>query len=130
MVTIKRCKRGQSTAEYAVVIALVLGAVVGMQTYVRRAINARVADASDNLLPDTREDATAGTRSFQFEPDYAKSDFTTTSKMGSIASDAAAVSERTMKVDAATGISGVTGDYESKTNRNGSQTECGAGKAC
>lgn len=45
----KRTARGQSTAEYAIVIALVLGAAIAMQTYVRRTIQDRVADGADQL---------------------------------------------------------------------------------
>lgn len=43
-------KRAQSTAEYAVVIAIVLAAAVGMQTYVKRALQARVKGATNALL--------------------------------------------------------------------------------
>ena len=70
---VKSNRRGQSTAEYAVVIALVLGAVIGMQTYVKRAINARIQEGADRVLP-----TTLGVRR-QFEPGYATSDVTTLS---------------------------------------------------
>ncbi len=43
-------KRAQSTAEYAVVIAIVLAAAVGMQTYVKRALQARIHGATNALL--------------------------------------------------------------------------------
>jgi Flp pilus assembly pilin Flp len=43
-------KRGQSTAEYAVLIALVVAAVVGMQTYVKRGLQARMKDAGDDYI--------------------------------------------------------------------------------
>lgn len=36
-------KRGQNTAEYAIIIALVIGAVIAMQTYVGRAYKAKMA---------------------------------------------------------------------------------------
>lgn len=39
-------KRGQNTAEYALLIALVVGGVIAMQTYAQRALQARVRDAS------------------------------------------------------------------------------------
>ena len=43
-------KRAQSTAEYAIVIALVIGAVVAMQVYVRRGLQARMKGAVDTYL--------------------------------------------------------------------------------
>ena len=127
--------KGQSTAEYAIVIALVLGAVVGMQTYVRRAINARVADASDGVLPDTQLTANAGTRRYQFEPNYSDSDFTTQSQLGTAAAATADSigpgSEATVTLSAgAGGISDVRGNYGSRTEREGTQIECAVGVAC
>ena len=120
----KRNRRGQSTAEYAIVIALVLGALVGMQTYVRRAINARLADASDGVLPPTQlgADPVTGTPThYQFEPNYQESDFTTASRLGSAADQT--VPSTTTMVAGGTGVSNVTGNYGSKTSRFGSQTE-------
>ena len=73
--------RGQSTAEYAVVIGVVIAALVGMQIYVRRAMNAKLKDASDSVS------ATVGNQlgievttaeQVQYEPYYASSDYTTT----------------------------------------------------
>ena len=121
----RRWMHGQSTAEYAIVIALVLGALIGMQTYVRRSINARLADASDNVLPATQQGAQPGTAPlhYQFEPNYASSNFTTTSKVGSSANQDVA-STVTMAAGA-NGISTVAGNYGSKTDRSGSQTEVG-----
>jgi len=40
---------GQNTAEYAIVIALVIGAVIAMQTYVKRGVQGRFKDASDSF---------------------------------------------------------------------------------
>lgn len=39
--------RGQSTAEYAVVLSLVIAAVIGMQIYVKRSLSARVKAGAD-----------------------------------------------------------------------------------
>jgi len=64
--------RGQSTAEYAIVIGLVIGAAVAMQVYVKRGIQARIKDAVDHT------DASDGiTRSGQYEPYYLTSDVIT-----------------------------------------------------
>lgn len=48
MTGIKRlCKKAQTTAEYAVLIGLVIAAAMAMQIYVKRALQAKVHDASD-----------------------------------------------------------------------------------
>lgn len=41
-------KRAQTTAEYAIVIALIVGAVVAMQVYVKRGLQGRMRDAVDH----------------------------------------------------------------------------------
>lgn len=43
-----RMRRGQTTAEYAILIGVVVGAIVAMQVYVRRGTNARIKTISDN----------------------------------------------------------------------------------
>jgi Flp pilus assembly pilin Flp len=40
-------KNGQSTAEYAILLGLVVGAVVVMQVYVKRGFQGKVKDATD-----------------------------------------------------------------------------------
>lgn len=42
--------RGQSTAEYAIVIALVVGALVVMQVYVKRGVQGRFKDTTDDYV--------------------------------------------------------------------------------
>lgn len=109
----KRTK-GQSTAEYAIVIALVLGAAVGMQTYVRRTLQARVADASD-ALPSNIPGVVGAPRT-QFEPLYATSNQTTTSNLSVGAN----------LVGSAYNVSAVTGGSTSTSSRSGGSTELGA----
>jgi hypothetical protein len=46
----RRGERGQHTAELAVCIGLVTAAVIGMQHYVRQALNAGLRGASDTML--------------------------------------------------------------------------------
>ena len=41
-------QKGQNIAEYSILIALVIAAAIAMQTYVRRGIQGRVADAVDH----------------------------------------------------------------------------------
>jgi hypothetical protein len=54
-------KKGQSTAEYAIVIALVIGALLGMQKYVKRGLQGRVKDALDDFVMDTTHTGKIGT---------------------------------------------------------------------
>jgi len=64
-------KKAQSTAEYAVLLGLVIGAVVTMQVYVKRSLQAKVKDASDLLTLQTGDvsgHALATTE--QYEPYY------------------------------------------------------------
>lgn len=64
-------RKAQNTAEYALLIALVVAGVIAMQTYAQRAIQARVHDASQYLATST---STIG-NSTQYEPYYLNSDF-------------------------------------------------------
>ncbi len=69
---LRRKRKGQSTAEYAIVIGLVIAAAVAMQVYVKRGIMAKVKGASDY-----QPDAMFVTK--QYEPYYASSDITRSS---------------------------------------------------
>ena len=42
-------KRAQSTLEYAILIAVVVGALIGMQTYVKRGLQGRLKAATDDV---------------------------------------------------------------------------------
>jgi uncharacterized protein (UPF0333 family) len=64
-------RKGQNTAEYAVLIALVIGAAIAMQTYVKRAWQGGVKFSVDKL----RQNATS---SRQYEPYYLESKYETT----------------------------------------------------
>ena len=66
-------KKGQSTAEYAILIGLVIAAAIVMQTYVKRSMQGGVKFAVDKL-----KDGDTGTG--QYEPYYLESDYTTTQK--------------------------------------------------
>ncbi len=68
---LRRLRKGQSTAEYAIVIGLVIAAAVGMQIYVKRGLQAKIKGAVD-YKPDTRFQTN------QFEPDYSSSSMDTT----------------------------------------------------
>jgi hypothetical protein len=43
-------KRGQSIAEYSILIALVIAAAIGIQTYVKRGWQGRAKDAADEFV--------------------------------------------------------------------------------
>lgn len=70
-----RKRLGQSTAEYAIVIALVIAAAMAMQTYVKRGIQAKIKAASDHQLAEYG----LGNATTQYEPYYAQHNITTTS---------------------------------------------------
>jgi len=77
-------KKGQNTAEYAIVIALVIAAALAMQTYVKRGLQGRVHDASDRYYGNFTKDANWGNISTttadatykQYEPDKLSSQAT------------------------------------------------------
>ena len=66
-----RNKKAQQTAEYALLIALVVAAVIAMQTYAQRAIQARIKGASDYLADQT---SALGAQN-QYEPYYLESSY-------------------------------------------------------
>jgi uncharacterized protein (UPF0333 family) len=45
-------RKGQNTAEYAILIALVVAVAVGTQTYIKRGVQARMRDESHKLTAD------------------------------------------------------------------------------
>ena len=59
-------KKAQQTAEYALLISLVVAAIIAMQTYAQRTIQARIRDASSHLTDATNELGTTK----QYEPYY------------------------------------------------------------
>lgn len=42
---------GQSTAEYAVLVALVAAAIIAMQVYLKRGLQGRIRDLADQISP-------------------------------------------------------------------------------
>lgn len=84
-------KKAQQTAEYAILIALVVGAVIAMQTYAQRTIQARIRGASQYLASGVSTYVPAvgqmlGTE-LQYEPYYLKSDYTVTRNEETIESE-------------------------------------------
>lgn len=65
-----RHKKGQSTLEYAVIMAVVVAALIAMQVYVKRGLQGRMKQASDDIGE-------------QFSPGYTTARKTTTSSVAS-----------------------------------------------
>jgi Flp pilus assembly pilin Flp len=64
-------RKAQNTAEYALLIALVVAGVIAMQTYAQRAIQARIHDASIYMQNQTGNIG----NSTQYEPYYLVSNY-------------------------------------------------------
>lgn len=71
-----RNQKGQSTAEYAIVIGLVIAATVAMQAYVKRGLQGRVKEAVDHVVGGDVGGTTLTFTGRQFDPQYLTSDFT------------------------------------------------------
>ena len=70
-----RNKKAQNTAEYAILISLVVAGIIAMQTYAQRALQARVRDAGQYLA--SAGGAELGT-TVQYEPYYLTTNYTVT----------------------------------------------------
>jgi hypothetical protein len=70
-------RKGQNIAEYSILIALVIAAAVGMQLYIKRGLQGRIADATDTTSNlSLGDDATLDTlvlKTKQYEPYYTNS---------------------------------------------------------
>ena len=67
-------KKAQNTAEYAILISLVVAGIIAMQTYAQRALQARVRDASSFLKNQTTQLGAT----LQYEPYYLTTDYEVT----------------------------------------------------
>ena len=65
-------KKAQNTAEYALLIALVVAGIIAMQTYAQRALQARIHDASQYMA---NADTLGGLNSTQYEPYYLQTNY-------------------------------------------------------
>jgi len=74
-----RNRRGQNTAEYAVLIGLIVAAAIAMQTYVKRGLQARIKEAADHvpMEKDVGGRELSFTEGGQYEPYYFVSGFRT-----------------------------------------------------
>lgn len=76
---IRKSIKAQSTAEYAIMLGLVIAAIVAMQIYVQRTIKGKVFDASRYLSNAGMDElvGTDGNATLQYEPYYLDSEYTT-----------------------------------------------------
>ena len=70
MLGILRNKKAQNTAEYAILIGLVVAAVMAMQTYVKRGLQGKMQEAADDFTTEL------GATQTQYEPTYISSQAT------------------------------------------------------
>jgi len=86
-------RKAQNTAEYALLIALVVAGVIAMQTYAQRALQARIHDAGTYMANST---SSIGSDT-QYEPYYSNSSYDVNTNsienkrlgQGTVASDSA-----------------------------------------
>lgn len=71
-------KEGQSTVEYALIIGVIVAALVGMQTYVKRGLQARYHDGMNFLAAEVNTGAAGLGTTGQYEPYYQNSDYSVT----------------------------------------------------
>ncbi len=69
-------RKAQNTAEYALLIALVVAGVIAMQTYTQRALQARMHDAAQYMA---NAAGAPGYNHTQYEPYYLQSNYDVTS---------------------------------------------------
>lgn len=78
-----RNRKGQSTVEYAIVVGVVVAALVAMQTYLKRGMQARYHDGIQFLATETNITASDGSTYLggetQYEPYYLASSYTSAS---------------------------------------------------
>lgn len=72
----KLSRKAQSTAEYAILISLVIAAAMAMQVYVKRGFQGGIKYTTDKLKANARLDSASPT--LQYEPYYMMSESNTT----------------------------------------------------
>lgn len=73
-----RKRKGQSTVEYALIIGVIVAALVGMQTYVKRGLQARYHDGMQFLATEVNGGAAGLGATNQYEPYYSESSYAVT----------------------------------------------------
>ena len=101
-------KRGQSVAEYAILIGVVIAAVVGMQLYVKRGLQGKAKAVVDDFATATRGGIASPQ---QYEPYYTAS--------GALTTDTNNSEQPKMAAGAMTSIESIN----DSTNRTGNQNQ-------
>jgi hypothetical protein len=96
-------KKAQNTAEYAILISLVVAGIIAMQTYAQRALQARVRDAANFMAVQTND--LGGT--LQYEPYYLTTNYQ--------------VSRDENETQTLQGVNRISQEVNSTTNRLGTQ---------
>ncbi|MFZ5800494.1 MAG: hypothetical protein ACOY3D_03830 [Candidatus Omnitrophota bacterium] len=73
-----RKSKAQSTAEYAILLGLVIAAAAAMQIYVKRTLQARMRRAVQYLASETTDTGIGMAGTTQYEPYYLRSNFAVT----------------------------------------------------
>ena len=132
MLKILRNKKAQNTAEYALMIAIVVGAFSIMQLYIKRGLQARIKDGVNNIpgiIANKSADALVMSSLFngtdQYEPYYYRNatyDMSTTASEGT--------ETGTIQADSSTdAVSGVRNLTDATTLRSGTQGVGGTSSA-
>ena len=101
-----RNQRGQSVAEYGIVLGLVVAAVAAMQVYVNRSFKAKIKDATDYAVADV--DTMTKKSTTQYEPYYVNTGYDVTQD------------QKTQQTVTTTGVASTL--VTDKTTRTGSST--------
>jgi uncharacterized protein (UPF0333 family) len=75
LIKLRKKSKAQTTAEYAILLGLVIAAAVAMQVYVKRGIQARMHDASRSLANQTSTLDMGQNAEYQYEPYYLNSSY-------------------------------------------------------
>ena len=97
-------KKAQNTAEYAILISLVVAGIIAMQTYAQRGLQARVRDGVQFMATTTNINGFGNTT--QYEPYYLSSNYTTTTGQSNETQILTATETRQLQNDSFTKESG------------------------
>lgn len=103
-----KLKKAQSTAEYAILISVIVGAALAMQVYIKRSLQAKMHDAGVALTEVsadiTGDGVTLGTTK-QYEPYYAEQRLSDVSRETNASSSTATLSGGAMETTSSQDIS-------------------------
>ena len=107
-------KKAQNTAEYALLIALVIAGVIAMQTYAQRSLQARMRDAAQYMTSGADQANTLGTTD-QYEPYYLQSNY----QVGRDSTSNKRLGENLTAMDSTSGRTRDAGGFEQSNYENG-----------